>query len=124
MMATWGLMAVTLTAVLALLGLSTKVAPEKVQPLRFVLQGDLHNFRRVPESYLRRMLKDAKDIGCAFVSFLGDIFNGTKENPMRLSKESPLPLLWQKGDHEFFRRVGTNKCGAFKPTPSIGRRSA
>jgi hypothetical protein len=73
---------------------------------RFALQGDIHNFGRVPESYLRRMLKDAKDIGCSFVALLGDLLNGTKENPMRLSKESLLPLLWQKGDHEFFGEWG------------------
>jgi hypothetical protein len=103
-MATRWLMAVMLTATTMWLGM--EVALEGTLPLRFAIQGDLHNFRRVPESYLRRMLKDAKEIGCAFVAFLGDIFNGTKENPMRLSKESPLPLLWQKGDHEFFGEWG------------------
>ena len=103
-MATRWLMAVMLTATTMWLGM--EVALGGTLPLRFAIQGDLHNFRRVPESYLRRMLKDAKEIGCAFVAFLGDIFNGTKENPMRLSKESPLPLLWQKGDHEFFNEWG------------------
>ena len=98
------LMAVMLTATTMWLGM--EVTPEGTPPLRFAIQGDLHNFRRVPESYLRRMLKDAKEIGCAFVAFLGDIFNGTKENPMRLSKESPLPLLWLRGDHEFFNEWG------------------
>jgi hypothetical protein len=103
-MATRWLMAVMLTATTMWLGM--EVALEGMPPLRFAVQGDLHNFRRVPESYLRRMLKDAKEIGCAFVAFLGDIFNGTKENPMRLSKESPLPLLWLRGDHEFFGEWG------------------
>jgi hypothetical protein len=103
-MATRWLMAVMLTATTMCLGM--EVTPEGTPPLRFAIQGDLHNFRRVPESYLRRMLKDAKEIGCAFVAFLGDIFNGTKENPMRLSKESPLPLLWLRGDHEFFNEWG------------------
>jgi hypothetical protein len=103
-MATRWLMAVMLTATTMWLGM--EVALEGTLPLRFAIQGDLHNFRRVPESYLRRMLKDAKEIGCAFVAFLGDIFNGTKENPMRLSKESPLPLLWLRGDHEFFGEWG------------------
>ncbi len=86
--------------------LVAEVTAKEAKPLRFAIQGDLHNFRRVPESYLRRMLADAKSIGCAFVAFLGDIFNGTKENPMRLSKESPLPILWVKGDHEFFGEWG------------------
>jgi hypothetical protein len=103
-MATRWLMAVMLTATTMWLGM--EAALEGTLPLRFAIQGDLHNFRRVPESYLRRMLKDAKEIGCAFVAFLGDIFNGTKENPMRLSKESPLPLLWLRGDHEFFGEWG------------------
>ncbi len=109
-MATRWLMAVMLTAATMWLGM--KVAPKETPPLRFAIQGDLHNFRRVPESYLRRMLKDAKEIGCAFVALLGDLFNGTKENPMRLSKESPLPLLWQRGDHEFFGEWG--RTGALR----------
>jgi len=58
-------------------GIGMKAVPEEALPLRFALQGDIHNFRRVPESYLRRMLKDAKNIGCAFVAILGDIFDST-----------------------------------------------
>ncbi|MFA0751890.1 MAG: hypothetical protein SLRJCFUN_002293 [Candidatus Fervidibacter sp.] len=75
-------------------------------PLRFAIQGDIHNFRRIPKNYLQKLLADAKEIGCSFVAFLGDHFNGMKENPMQLSKESPLPILWQRGDHEFFNEWG------------------
>ena len=91
-------------AVIMLMGM--KFADEEQTPLRFAIQGDIHNFRRIPKTYLQKLLADAKEIGCSFFAFLGDHFNGTKENPMRLSKESPLPILWQKGDHEFFNDWG------------------
>ena len=74
--------------------------------LRFAIQGDIHNFSRVPEGYIRKMLSDAKTIGCDFVAFLGDIMDGTKGTPMRLSVESGVPIVWQRGDHEFFSEWG------------------
>lgn len=74
--------------------------------MRFAIQGDIHNFNRVPEVYLKRMLSDATTIRCSFVAFLGDILDGTKPNPMRLSAESKVPIVWQRGDHEFFGEWG------------------
>ncbi len=90
----------------AIMLMSMGFAGKEQTPLRFAIQGDIHNFRRIPKTYLQKLLADARGIGCSFVAFLGDHFNGTKENPMQLSKESPLPLLWVKGDHEFFGEWG------------------
>jgi len=79
---------------------------EVTATLRFAIQGDIHNFERIPEDYLVRMLSDAEKMGCKFVAFLGDNFNGTSPNAMRLSVKSDVPIVWQRGDHEFFGEWG------------------
>jgi len=80
--------------------------------IRFAIQGDLHNFRRVPEDYMRRLLGDAAGIECLFVAVLGDVLDGTKNNPMRLSRDSRLPVVWHAGDHEYFGEWGRTAAGA------------
>lgn len=79
---------------------------EVTAAVRFAIQGDIHNFNRIPEGYLKRMLSDAKNMGCKFVAFLGDNLDGTSPNTMRLSAESDVPIVWQRGDHEFFGEWG------------------
>ncbi|MDW8026484.1 MAG: metallophosphoesterase [Armatimonadota bacterium] len=74
--------------------------------MRFAIQGDIHNFNRVAESYLKRMLADASRIGCKFIALLGDNLDGASPNTMRLSAESAVPVIWQRGDHEFFSEWG------------------
>ena len=74
--------------------------------LRFAILGDLHCCSRVPQGYVRSVLADAERVGCAFVAFLGDVFDGTCAPPLELARESGLPIVWQKGDHEFFSEWG------------------
>jgi len=73
--------------------------------LRFAIQADIHSFKRVPRRYLEGVLDDAKRIGCAFVAWLGDVIDGDQA-PLELLQQSPIPIVYQHGDHELMSEWG------------------
>lgn len=74
--------------------------------LRFSFQADVHNFRRIPESYLRKMFIDSEKIGCDFLALLGDIMDSDEPNPLKLTNSVSIPVIYQHGDHELFNEWG------------------
>jgi len=81
-----------------------------MKPIRFSIHGDIHGFHRIPKEVIGRFVEDSAEAGCQFVCFLGDSSNGGHPVIMSLSTLSPIPVLYQHGDHEFFGEWSIGGC--------------
>lgn len=70
--------------------------------IRFSIHGDVHGFHRIPKEVLERFIEDSEEAGCLFACLLGDSSDGGHPLIMSLSRSSPISLIYQHGDHEFF----------------------
>jgi predicted phosphodiesterase len=102
------------------LTLSKTSTPNKV--LRFAFQADIHNFNRIPEAYLRKMLSDAKQMNCDFIAWLGDVMDGDEPNPLKLTISASIPIIYQHGDHELFNEWGRTGFRNYESFPPNGEK--
>ena len=103
-----------------LLGFSFLPLAAESDVLRFAIQGDVHNYRRIPKAYMEQMVADSAKAGCDFIAMLGDTVDLETPNPMELGFNSSIPMLWQHGDHESRHEWWQQSAIPWKESPIIG----